>query len=708
MTRKRSFRRLIRVLGLAATALVPGALKQAILRSLFGFRIGKRVRIGVAYFDCAELSIEDDASIGHGVIFKNVGTVRVGPHATIGPLNLFRGGDRVELGDYAQVLRLNVINAIPHHDCFGVLDSTFLLGYGAMLASSHWIDFTDRVSIGRCSMLAGRQSSIWTHNRRRAAPVRIGDFCYLGSETRVAPGATIPDCTIVAMGAVVGSSFKIPFTLIAGAPAQVTRRLTEEDADTLFGKTRWDLPDQEVPQIPAPPAMAAPPAIASAHHEPPHRRLDPAAVVEEVKRLVAQAANITSADVDLNRDLVDHGIDSLQLIVLREMVEDTLDIHPSDDAWMCMTRPAHLVAFCTAETQRPALDGGVSPHRGVMPSTSVIAPGLAWEDLEIGMPLTGRNNLAETPLLQRLGDQRWRHLSGAMGVPSRDIVDDAGDRLYATFFYVEMAFPPEKPMATFGENDRFKVVSTLERYGTSMLDGIAYLMPADYSIGGAAPYASLADAVAGGVPAVRLSNIFVKQFAGAAWLKKGRPAHPGFLRIPATPLASDSYAIVKDAEKSGHFGGPAAQWVSMTGGAVRREYRLIPDRDLNGAGLVYFANYPMFLDICERDVLLTANMPLREELIDRRTLVRRRSAYLNNASARDTLLIEIEPWLEVTPTAGALHRDRVTIHVVSRMYRRSDERLMMVSAAEKQIVGASLADLPFTADMARPALKVVR
>jgi probable biosynthetic protein (TIGR04098 family) len=57
------------------------------------------------------------------------------------------------------------------------------------------------------------------------------------------------------------------------------------------------------------------------------------------------------------------------------------------------------------------------------------------------MPLTGRNNLAETPLLQYLGDQRWRHVSDLIGIPSRDIVDEAGERLYATFFYVEIEFP---------------------------------------------------------------------------------------------------------------------------------------------------------------------------------------------------------------------------------------------------------------------------
>src|SRR5262245_52047238 len=309
---KRTAGRVIRVLALAATALLPGPLKKAMLRSAFGFHIGQRVRIGIAYFDCAELTIEDDASIGHGVAFKNVGSVRIGCHAVVGPLNLIRGGDRIDLGDYSQLLRLNVINAIPQHDCYGVLDSTFALGFGAVVSSSHWIDFTDRVSIGRRSMLGGRNSSIWTHNRRRAAPVRIGDFCYMGSEIRIAPGVTIADCSMIGMGSVVSSPMTAPFTFIGGAPARVTRRLTVADADTLFGKTRWDLPDETVPRIPdlddADDTVLEPPANRFAD-----RRGD---VESEVTRVVPAAAQIPPEAVQPARRLSARASDSVQVVGL--------------------------------------------------------------------------------------------------------------------------------------------------------------------------------------------------------------------------------------------------------------------------------------------------------------------------------------------------------------------------------------------------------
>src|SRR5262245_26064917 len=548
--RKRTVGRVVRVLALAATALLPGPLKKAMLRSAFGFRIGQRVRLGIAYFDCAELTVEDDASIGHGVAFKNVGSVRIGCHAVVGPLNLIRGGDRIDLGDYSQLLRLNVINAIPQHDCYGVLDSTFALGFGAVVSSSHWIDFTDRVSIGRRSMLGGRNSSIWTHNRRRAAPVRIGDFCYMGSEIRIAPGVTIADCSMIGMGSVVSSPMTAPFTFIGGAPARVTRRLTESDADTLFGKTRWDLPDETVPRIPdldhAGDTVLEAPALPFA----PRRR----EIETEVRRVVAAAAKIPPDEVQPDRSLIDHGIDSLQLIVLRDMLETALTVQFSDEAWLRLTTPAHIAAY--AGNRLPVTPDRVAVAWPPPTRLETADRAAACDDIEVGMPLTGRNNLAETPLLQRLGDQRWRHLGELMGIPTRDIVDENGERLYATFFYVEMAFPTERPMSSFGENQRFRAVSTLARYGTSMLDGIAYLMPGDFAAADGLPFRSLAEAVASGIPAVRLSNVFVRRFGGADWLKKGRPAHPGFVRIPALAEEPDCYTIVKRAEKNRQFTRP--------------------------------------------------------------------------------------------------------------------------------------------------------
>jgi probable biosynthetic protein (TIGR04098 family) len=438
--------------------------------------------------------------------------------------------------------------------------------------------------------------------------------------------------------------------------------------------------------------------------------MNPDSAASRITNLVADMAHLPSHAIDAERWLPDYGIDSLGIVMFRERLERRLPVHVPDEVWPDFRSIADLIVFVEGRLRSSGIaddpPSGVEPPAAPLPGADsrmtegirLTPSGLLVEEIEIGMPLTGMANLAEGPLLKHLGDLRWKQMSALCGVPSRRIVDAEGDRLYPTFFYVEMAFPDEKPMAAYGENDRVKIVSTLRRFGGAMLDGISFLFPADGSPeSDEPPFDGLESARAGKVPAVRLSNIFVKQFAGAEWLRKSRPAVPGFRRIPESEGAPDCQLAVKQAEKEGRFSDPPDGFVPMTDGPVRVEYRLVPDRDLNGAGLVYFANYPVFLDICEREVLASAGRPLTDDLIDRRTLVRRRSAYLNNASSRDTLVVEIEPWVEAPAAGGAGEPGLAPIRlfVNARMFRRSDGRLMMVSTAEKTVFGGVLEDLPF-------------
>jgi acetyltransferase-like isoleucine patch superfamily enzyme len=161
----------------------------------------------------------------------------------IGTLNIIRGGERVRLGDYAEVMRLNVLNAIPDHDCTTSPTSRLEIGPGAVVVSGHRIDFTDRVTIGRNVIIGGRNSSLWTHNRQQTAPIEIGDFCYLGSEVRLAPGARLAERSILGLGSVLAGPIDTPGSLVGGVPARVIRPLTAEDDVLVHRKARRDSPD---------------------------------------------------------------------------------------------------------------------------------------------------------------------------------------------------------------------------------------------------------------------------------------------------------------------------------------------------------------------------------------------------------------------------------------------------------------------------------
>lgn len=232
-----------RLFVLAFIAFLPSFLKRPCYRVFFGYRIGRHVRVGLSIIDAARCQIDDDSRIGHLNIFIGVKELVMGDHVKIGHLNIVRGGDLVSLGRYSELMRLNEINSIPDPDVVNSVEPRFTLGNGSIITAGHKIDFTDRVEIGRRTIIGGRNSSLWTHNRQRTLPIRIGDFAYVGSEIRMAPGSSLPSRCVVGIGSVITKKVESDGWLIAGVPAEPIKELSTEDRFLVERKTRPDLPD---------------------------------------------------------------------------------------------------------------------------------------------------------------------------------------------------------------------------------------------------------------------------------------------------------------------------------------------------------------------------------------------------------------------------------------------------------------------------------
>ncbi len=232
-----------RLLLLACIAPLPSFLKRPCYRLFFGYQIGRRVRVGLSIIDAGACQIDDDSRIGHLNVIIGVANLKLGDHVKIGHLNIIRGGNQVTLGRYSELMRMNEINSIPEPDAVNPVDPKFSLGNGSIITTGHKIDFTDRVEIGRRTIIGGRNSSIWTHNRQRTLPIKIGELAYVGSEIRMAPGSALPSRCVVGIGAVVTRKIDAEGFLIAGVPAKPIKELSEEDQFLIERKTRPDLPD---------------------------------------------------------------------------------------------------------------------------------------------------------------------------------------------------------------------------------------------------------------------------------------------------------------------------------------------------------------------------------------------------------------------------------------------------------------------------------
>ncbi|MGD9693876.1 MAG: hypothetical protein AB7O92_23545 [Acidimicrobiia bacterium] len=215
----------VRLLAHLITALLPPRLKPFVYRRIFRYHIGRGVRIGLSIIDARHCIIGDDVRIGHGNLFIASRSLTIGARSSIGFGNLVRGGELVELGEDVSILRFNEINSIVGPLVTTVPRPELRVGAGSTIASNHKIDFTDAITMGRRVIIGGRNSSIWTHNRQETAPIVIGDYGYIGSDVKMAPGSEVPAHSIVGIGSVVTGRHAEPGVLLAGVPAQRVRSL---------------------------------------------------------------------------------------------------------------------------------------------------------------------------------------------------------------------------------------------------------------------------------------------------------------------------------------------------------------------------------------------------------------------------------------------------------------------------------------------------
>lgn len=274
--------------------------------------------------------------------------------------------------------------------------------------------------------------------------------------------------------------------------------------------------------------------------------------------------------------------------------------------------------------------------------------------LELGMPHLGRHNLNESALFKVIGHDRWRMIEQAGKVRSADIRDEEGNRLYATFFFVELALHPEFPLSFYGENQRLHFTSDLSHHERVYLDG-------RYVLCNGRPFA------------IRASNVFIYQMSGPNQLAMAAPANMSFAAIPTMASPPDSLDMCRTAKQVGGFREEDVADFPLD--PIEVSYQLNPDRDMNGAGLVYFANFICILDYAEREILRQSGAP--EPLVDERSTYWRRIGYFGNAKATDALQIAI------TSRIGELNSDRLVMSFDYRVRRSSDAKEIVVSSARK-------------------------
>lgn len=281
---------------------------------------------------------------------------------------------------------------------------------------------------------------------------------------------------------------------------------------------------------------------------------------------------------------------------------------------------------------------------------------------ELGMCHLGRNNFSESALFKVIGNERWNQIQEAGGVPTSLIRDENGKRLYATFFFLELNFSRQRPLSAYSENDILDFSSDLSHYGRVYLDG-RYRLAFDSS------------------GWIRSSNVFIYPEQGPSKLAISSPANMDFTKINELEYEPDSLMLCRQAKSASTFLKPEPNDVEMFAGSREFVYEVDADRDLNGAGLIYFANFISFLDLAERKVLEGLGNPVPASILNNRSTYRRLIGYYGNARATDSLRILLRARMRLLN--GKCDTRLIDFGFDYKVSRSSDDKEIVISSCRK-------------------------
>lgn len=169
------------------------------LKKMFGYTIGKNVRIGKVIINCNKVTIGDNVYIANNNIIS-CNELSIGEKTAIHSGNVFLGS------------------------------ANFSIGTNSRIINNHYFDLYNDIEIGNNTWIAGKGSQFWTHGsihtklKNKNLSIIIKNDIYVGSASLFAPGVVIESQNLVGLGSVVSKSFIESKTIIAGNPAVIVKQ----------------------------------------------------------------------------------------------------------------------------------------------------------------------------------------------------------------------------------------------------------------------------------------------------------------------------------------------------------------------------------------------------------------------------------------------------------------------------------------------------
>ena len=192
--------------------ILPWPLRRFMLQKCYGFQIHPSARIGMAWVFPKKLIMKAHTRIDHFTIAVNLDVIDMDAHATIGRSNWITGfPTKTDASHFRHQLDRK---------------AALIIGASSAITKHHHIDCTNAITIGKFSTIAGYYSQFLTHsinvidNIQDSAPIHIGDYTFVGTNSVVLGGATLPAHSVLGAKSLLNKSFETSWKLYGGVPAK--------------------------------------------------------------------------------------------------------------------------------------------------------------------------------------------------------------------------------------------------------------------------------------------------------------------------------------------------------------------------------------------------------------------------------------------------------------------------------------------------------
>ncbi|MDD5202069.1 MAG: hypothetical protein PHH41_02890 [Sulfurimonas sp.] len=198
----------------------PWMIRRHLYKLLFKYEIHKNSYIGFSWIFPDKLILSNGAKIGHLTVCKNIASLEMSESSRIGSLNWITGFPH-------STKSLHFINDVSRFPAL-------ILKEHSAITSRHLIDCTDTITIGEFTTIAGIRSQLLTHSinmessRQEASPIKIGKYCFIGTNSIVLKGNIVGDFIVISAMSLVNKNLTENHAMYGGVPVKKIKLLSSK------------------------------------------------------------------------------------------------------------------------------------------------------------------------------------------------------------------------------------------------------------------------------------------------------------------------------------------------------------------------------------------------------------------------------------------------------------------------------------------------